>query len=334
MPPIWKPKHETYGATIDYIKGRKDGTIKSLVTPWERVNIAGVAGIEWGTAVLLGARSGVGKSLWKDQLVNQAFKLNPDQKFRVLQYEYEMPSVMSNVRELGAHLKRTYQYVCSAAENELSEMLSDQEIHQCVEYFKNKVSKIGDVWDSRVDIIEQHLTVPQFKQSVLDYAHQYPEDDILITVDHIRLTEWNGDNENAMLRDLSKTIIELKRYVRPNNKRISFILLNHLNRNILDQSRCDESKYANYVTDQDIYGSDTIFQAVEIVIGMDCPAQRQIRYYGPSRYMIESDRILVNHLLKVRNGPKGMIFNYADYENMKINEIETPVKVATRIQTK
>jgi len=334
MNPIWKPKHETYGATIEYIKGRKDGTIKSLLTPWERINVAGVDGIEWGTAVLMAARSGVGKSLWKDQLVNQSFKLNPSQRFRVLQYEYEMPTIMSNVRELGAYLKKTYQYVCSATDDANSQMLSDKEIQDCINYFTNKVSKIGDVWDSRIDVIEQHLKVSQFKQSVLDYAHKYPEDDILVTVDHIRLTEWDGDNENNMLRELSKTIIELKRYIRPNNKRISFVLLNHLNRNILDQSRCDEGKYANYVTDNDVYGSDSVFQAVEMVIGMDCPAQRQIRYYGPSRYMIENDRVLVNHLLKVRNGPKGMIFNYADYENMQIKEIETPVKVATRTQTK
>lgn len=324
---LWRPRHESYSETIEYLKKRKSGDIKSILTPWERLNSATINGLEWGNALLLASRPGIGKSLWKDQFVREAFRLNPDQNFRTLEFEWEMSSVTTNVRELSAHLQKSYQYMCSAS-HEHEGKLTDREIDQCIKYFALKVSKVKEKWDSKIDTISEQLTVANFEDACEQYAASCPEENILVTVDHVRLGERGSDNEVDYLYKFAKAIIRLKKRNRKN--KMSFILLNHLNRNIDIATRCEERKYGNYIVESDILGADALQQAVEVTIGLDCPAQRQIRFYGPSGFIIEDERVLVAHYLKVRNGAKGLCFNRALYEQMQIVEIDTPPKAVAK----
>lgn len=328
---LWRPHHESFGETIQYLKDRRTGKVKSLLTPWSRLNEASINGLEWGNALLLASRPGIGKTMWKDQFVKEAFILNPDQNFRVLSCEWEMASITSNIRELSAYLGKSYQYMCSAGNKHAEGELSDEDVRRCIEYFGKKVQKIGDEWDSKIDVIQDALSPSDFEGACEAYALKYPDANILVTVDHVRLAEKNNKSEIDMLYDFAKAVIRQKRARRKN--KMSFILLNHTNRNVDKQERCTEGIYGNYIVDSDIQGADALQQAVDITIALDCPAQRQIRYYGPSRFVIDDERVLVSHYLKVRNGGKGMAFLRAIYEEMKIIEIETPVKVATRTQT-
>jgi len=43
---------------LHYIKGRKDGNIKSLATPWEKYNQVCMGGIEWQTIHTIAGISG------------------------------------------------------------------------------------------------------------------------------------------------------------------------------------------------------------------------------------------------------------------------------------
>lgn len=332
MSQLWIPKHESFSSTISYLKDRKAGKIKSLLTPWSRLNQAGIRGLEWGNVLTLAARASVGKSLWKDQFVSEAFVLNSNQDFRVLSFEWEMDLITSNVRELGAHLNKSYQYMCSAGHEGLEGVLSDTEIKKCINYFTNKVKKVDNKWDSKIDVILQTLSPKDFEKTCLEYADAHPNQNILITVDHIRLGEKMGQPETEMLYEFAKVFIRLKRREGPN--KISFIILTHLNRNILSPERSEEGKHGNYVTDADVMGSDNLMQGTDILIALDCPAQRQIRYYGSARHIIEDDRVLVSHYLKVRNGAKGICFNRALYEEMKIIEIDEPARAVKKTDKK
>ena len=67
-----------------------------------------------------------------------------------------------------------------------------------------------------------------------------------------------------------------------------------------------------------------MLQHADTLIGINRPAKQKIRYYGPDRFIIEDDRTLVLHFLKARNGDTRMSFFRAEFENMKITEMDTP----------
>jgi len=287
------------------------------------MNEISVDGIEWGSCVLFGARPGVGKSLMKSQLVREAFNLNADQRFRNLAFEWEMPLLMENIRELAAYLNRSYQYMCSVKDGE--EQLTDEEIIRCRDYFKSRVKKKDDVWDSRIDVVNIPLEVDEFENTCIAYADAYPEDNILVTVDHIRLGKRKDfQSEQDMLYAYSAAVIRLKKMERKN--KFIFIVLTHLRRDMDDPGRCKPGDVGNYVTDSDIQGGDAFTQASDIIMALDAPFQRHISRYGTYKYIIEDERILVVSYLKVRNGSKCVKFMRGLYESMQIVEARQPPK--------
>ena len=53
---------------LRYIRGRMDGKIKSLLTPWNKFNIASMNGIEWGSITTVAGMSGSGKTAILNEL--------------------------------------------------------------------------------------------------------------------------------------------------------------------------------------------------------------------------------------------------------------------------
>ena len=72
------------------------------------------------------------------------------------------------------------------------------------------------------------------------------------------------------------------------------------------------------------FASNFIFDKKGNLIGINRPAKQKIRLYGPDRYIISSDRDLVLHFLKARNGDTRMSFFKAVFEEMRIEEMSTP----------
>jgi hypothetical protein len=105
---------------------------------------------------------------------------------------------------------------------------------------------------------------------------------------------------------------------------IAFIVLSQLNRNIDDPKRQEEGVYGNYVLDSDIYGSDALLQHADVVMGINKPSVRKIRLYGPEKFIIQDEDILVFHFLKSRNGTTRISFFKLDRTTMRIVEVPTP----------
>jgi hypothetical protein len=112
---------------------------------------------------------------------------------------------------------------------------------------------------------------------------------------------------------------------------VAFIVLSQLNRNIDDPKRQEEGSYGNYVLDSDIYGSDALLQHADVVMGINKPSIRKIRFYGPDKFIIEDEDVLVFHFLKSRNGTTRISFFKLDRNVMRIIEIPTP---PTAVKTK
>jgi hypothetical protein len=131
------------------------------------------------------------------------------------------------------------------------------------------------------------------------------------------------------LNNLGETMSELKKLYP-----ISFIVLSQLNLNIDNPERAEECKYGNYVLESDIFGADALLQHADLVVGINRPAKQKIRFYGPDRYIIDDDRLMVLHFLKCRNGDVRMSFFRGEYEKMQIVEIPTPPTQQKRLGTK
>jgi hypothetical protein len=85
------------------------------------------------------------------------------------------------------------------------------------------------------------------------------------------------------------------------------------------------------VLDSDIYGSDALLQHADVVMGINKPSIRKIRVYGPEKWIINDDDILVFHFLKSRNGQTKISFFKLDRTTMRIIEIPIPAQSGIKV---
>jgi len=315
----WKSSKSSYKDAIEYIKGRKIGTIKSIKTPWPKFNDATTDGIEWNSLTVIAGRPAAGKTAIKDQIIREAFALNPDQDFRVLEFQFEMVGRVTAIRHFSSHLKKTYKHLCSA-----DGKISENDLEACIAYSKNASNY-------PIDIVDEPITVPEIEQIIDDYMKTYATKtengviykNTIVTLDHsllVKKASYEKDKYD-MLYNLGETITKLKR-----KYPIAFIVLTQLNRNIDSPDRVINGTIGNYVMTSDIFGADALLQHAETVIGINRPGLYKIRYYGPDKFIIDDENVLAFHFLKCRNGDTRISFFKAMFQEMRILEISPPSK--------
>jgi len=335
-PTKWKTQRESFIESLSYLKGRQSGQITSLKTPWSKFNDATTDGIEWHSTTVIGARPATGKTLIKSLLVNAAFNLNPLMNFRVLEFQFEMLGKNSAIREFSTHIAKGYKYLCSA-----DGKLSDEHFELCKAYAKDRLKY-------PIDIVEEACNVLEFKEIIEDYMKLYSTTimernavtgkdeaktvykNTIITLDHSLLLENTpyGD-DMSMLKALGKTVTALKR-----KYPIAFIILSQLNRNIDAPERNEDGKYGNFILPSDIFGSDSLLQHADTLIGLNAPGKQKINYYGVERYVIGQDpEILAMHFLKCRNGETGVAFFRTRFKQMAMDELPTPARQERKVRT-
>jgi len=112
--PSWGGQYESFNEALKYMLNRQKGLEKSIYTPWPKFNDATTDGLEWNTLTVIGGRPGSGKTLIKDQIIRESFSLNPDDDFRVLEFQFEMVGRTSAMREFSSITGKTYKQLCSA----------------------------------------------------------------------------------------------------------------------------------------------------------------------------------------------------------------------------
>ena len=306
---MWKPQKQSFVEALSYLDRRRKGEIKSIKTPWAKFNDASIDGIEWNTITVIGGRPASGKTLIADQIIREAFILNSEQDFRVLQFQFEMLGRVQAIREYSSVIGRSYKYLCSA-DGELSE----EDLQRCITYSRKKVK------NSKIDVVDTPQTVDEFKKEVIKYfeayhtldnEHQKVYTHTLITIDHsvlFKKAPYEKDKQD-MLNNLGEALTELKK-----KYPVAFIVLSQLNRNIDHPDRSEDGKYGNYILESDIFGADALLQHADLVVGINKPAKQKIRFYGPDRYIIDDDNTLVLHFLKCRNGDTRMSYFKAEFE--------------------
>ena len=330
----WRSQKAGYEESLRYMQGRMDQTIKSLLTPWDKFNDAGTAGIEWNTTTIIAARPAGGKTVVENQIVREAFPLNPGEDFNVLRFQLEMLARTAAIREYSSVIGRSYKYLCSA-----EGQLTKDDLMKCFEYAKQAVKY-------PIDIVEESVTVEEFVDIIHDYmdAHALRDADgkyildskgrkiykkTLVSFDHsilLKKSQWHS-NKTDMLYDFGAALTMLKK-VYP----IAFLILSQLNREVENPERCENGKYGNYINTSDVFGSDALLQHADVLVALDRPFLRRISIYGPDRYIIDSPDIMVWHFLKCRNGDPRRSFFRAEFERMSI--VEMPPPPTKQIRTK
>ena len=296
------------------MKARRNGELKSLKTAWVNFNNAFCDGLEWRTITVVGARPGTGKTLFMEQLVNDVIKLNPDQKFRILKFQFEMLDETNGIRKLSMNVGSDYNTLMS------KDMPVDKGVYQkCVQFYESTESY--DI----VDVVYDPCTVEEMCATIHAYMEQFKTEDgfvnTLVTVDHSALFKLGGKYKDKfeMLNAFGEALTEMKKKFP-----VAFLVLSQLNRNVETIERAKDGTYGNYILDSDLYGSDALLQHADVVLGINRPFNRRIKFYGPEKYIINDPDLLVFHILKSRNGFMGMNFYKLDRDVMRIIETDPP----------
>jgi len=304
------------------MKARRSGELKSLKSSWPKFNDAFCDGLEWRTITVVGARPGTGKTLFMEQLISDIIEENKDHKFRVLKFQFEMLDETNGIRKLSLNTASDYNTLMSKGEP------VDKDLYlRCVQYYEEteKTDVIDVVYDP-CTVDEMCATIHYYMEAHKDEQGNYTN--ALVTIDHSALLKVGKGQRDKfeVLYALGEALTYMKKHYP-----VAFLVLSQLNRNIDNPDRSKDGDYGNYVLDSDLFGADALLQHADVVLGINKPAIRKIRFYGPERFIVSDEDLLAFHFLKSRNGTTRLSFFKLDRENMRIIEIETPPQ-ATKLK--
>lgn len=310
----WKKIGDVLQDSISYIEKKAIGTIKSLKTRWKQFNSIGLNGIEWQSLWVIAARPGVGKTLIAATIARDLPKLNTDQDFAILHFQFEMLGRNMGIRELSSANNLDVRYIQSAEDDGMPP-LSKTDL--------DRLKRYADQQTNREEyIIDKVCSVAQMKEFIQGFYNEKGKP-FVVTLDHTLLVKQGASENNRQqtLQNLATMMTEVK-----NNLPVTFIVLTQLNREIDDAERQKPGKLTNYPTEADVYGSDYLLQCADVMIAYNRPAKYNLAQYGPQKFAIEpKDKyLLAAHVLKNRFGLTSIQWYKADYATMSIDEAPTP----------
>jgi replicative DNA helicase len=294
-----KSKPEVMLESLKYIKDRMDGRNKSVKTPWTGLNKAGIGGLEWGSMLTIGARPGAGKTMFVSQILREVKDHNPDQKFNILEFQFEMGTKQAGSRDLAGQLGMDYGVIVSAEKPLDAHTYARLEklVDDCIKQYNLDVKKLGAQGCQRV-MVSASSTVEEIKDIILSFYEAWGSNPMIVTIDHSWLIKKDKTDKDKfdVLYNVTEMLMQLK-----NQIPIIVLMLTQLNRSIEEANRKTAGSIANYPTSSDIFGGDALMQGSDMVIVLSRPSKLDIKSYGPYAYQTSDDLVFV-HLIKIRNG--------------------------------
>lgn len=277
---------------INYISGRREHTIVSLKTRWEKLNKQCMGGIEPNTVYTIAGISGSGKSSFANEISTDIIDLNPDQEIIELIFSLEMVGFRQVGRTLSNKLRRTTSTLYSSETS-----LDDRTFSQVV-----KVS--AQLKKYPIYFVDKPLTPMQVEQIIFSFYDTYVKGTnkhFIVMYDHALLTKPIGSVIET-LQELERVFINVKKL-----PLTSVIQLAQMNREIEKPERINNST-SHYPMRSDISSADALFQASDYVIIIHRPEILGIQEYGPSRLPTANKVYL--HMLKNRDAGKPCILEF------------------------
>ena len=301
---------------LQYIEDRRLGKIKSLSLPWGGLNNAGVAGLEWGSMMTIGARPGSGKTMFVSQILREAKLINPTQSFNILEFQFEMGAKQTASRDYAAQVGLDYNEVLSTTRqiDEFSVKIMRQYLEDTKVFHKT-----GDYRGQ----INEPLTVKEMEKAIYAFYQGTGGKPFIVTIDHSWLVKKDPSEKEkiATLYNTTEMLMKVK-----NKLPITVFMISQLNRSIDDPARKMPGTIGNYPTSSDIFGGDALQQGSDMVVVLNRPFKADIEIYGRKEYPCKTDDIFC-HILKSRNSADdtNLIFLKAEFHKQRMMEVPEPV---------
>ena len=298
---IIRPMSKVAQEAITYIAGRRDHSITSLKTRWNKFNRQCMGGIEPNTVYTIAGISGSGKSSMANELTTDIVDLNPQENIIILNFSLEMVGFRQVGRTLSNKLRKTTSTLYSSEKD-----LDD-------ETFRKVIAVSNQLKEYPIYFVDSPTTPTQVKDIIYCFYEQYVKNTnkhFIIIYDHALLTKQVGS--------IIETISELERVFIQAKKLplTSIIQLAQMNRNIEAPERIN-NPLSHYPIRSDLSSSDAIFQASDYVLVIHRPEILGIQEYGPNHLPTENKVYL--HILKNRDAGKPCILEFENdlmYNNL------------------
>lgn len=298
--------------TLQYIKDRREGNIKSLRTGYKKLDKSMIDGLEWQSTITIGGRPSVGKSAFSDCIIEGCFANNLDENgmptFELLDFNWELSAKVMLLRRLSAAMKETYKHIISADNN----ILSTEELDKIEAILREKYEKLP------VTFCEEPLTAKEFADTVKRFCESRKGKNVLVRVDHTLLTRQSASESSQvqmLLNLLTEANVLKKQYP------IIFMFLTQINREI--EERQEDGTDRAFPRQGDVYGGDASAMFSETILLLNKPSKYGISYYGNRQngVIVEPNDIFA-HMVKNRNAEGDLILHYKEnFKHMSVREM-------------
>lgn len=261
--------------------------------------------------------SGSGKSTILQNITINAIEKNRSEKVEVLAFEYEMIPAAQVIRTLSTKLKMSTEELMSKYDS------LDKSVIQEAKRIADNMSKESIYY---VDIPGRP---EEMKETIYEFAElrKIKEENkcLLITVDFVSLCKGNAsDSEKAIVDNLYKTILEVKKTFYDKGIKAIFVFLSQLNRDIESNDR--KEQLSHYPNRNDIYAASSVYVNSDVVIIAHNPSVISgIEYYGPKYlplYCMKTKRSFIYfHVIKNRGGKLAVFQMRENFNESKIEDV-------------
>ena len=286
---------------INYISGRREHSIVSLKTRWEKFNKQCMGGIEPNTVYTIAGISGSGKSSFANEISTDIIDLNKGEDIIILVFSLEMVGFRQVGRTLSSKLRKTTSTLYS------SETALDDET------FRKVIEVSQSLKEYPIYFVDNPTTPMEVEEIIKSFYEKYVKGTnkhFIIMYDHALLTKPIGSTIETM-QELERVFINAKKY-----PMTSILQLAQMNRQIENPERINNF-LSHYPMRSDISSADALFQASDYVIVIHRPEILGIQEYGPNHLPTQNKVYL--HILKNRDAGKPCILEFENdlaYNNL------------------
>lgn len=269
---------------VSYIYERKNGTIESLKTRFEKFNNLCMGGIEPNTIYTIGGISGSGKSSFVNMLETDIIDLNKGKEVVVLSFNFEMLSSRQVGRKISYKLHKTTSQLYSSTNK-----ITDRDF-EMISNTANGLKNYPIYYaDSPGSVSEISSTINYFRETIAKNKW------LIIIIDHLLLARNVGSSS------AKSTIAELELLFMEEKKigKTTILQIAQMNRNIESRERV-VNPLLHYPQRSDISTADEIFHASDYLIILHRPETLGITEYGP--HAVNCTGYIYMHFLKNREG--------------------------------
>lgn len=264
-----------------------------------------------------------------EELKRNFVLLNPEQKFKILSFEFEMLGQDQALRNVSGRLGKSTKYILSADNNKISgkEMAEIKtqlnEYSNYPIYFVDQLGTVDEI-TSTIDAFAQNEELLQTGEG------------LIVTIDHVLLTKGKqGEDEKRVVDTLMHACVSIKKRYASMGIPIILIVLSQLNRNLETPERILNPQL-HYPTKNDIFGASSVYYSSDYVMITHKPAVIDgiKSYYGPARVghpnglpvfnpMNDENQAMVYwHLIKERFGTPKIMMMLDEFKYSRVGEYE------------